>query len=275
MKLQAIVAAALVLTTKGKYETLGGSSVVGIIDPDNPVWKPSPIDESEIMIGYVNLKGKFVPGWIAKKTKFRDPIAGKKAKPETFIPDDDTKLHPWDAVRLQLKGQAYAKQDLAWFTKRRGLLERVVREFGSKWSSTSVPDLARKVGALTGAINAPQLEEKPVKKNRKQRQDEEQDAPKAKAKKASKENGAPARLFSRTVGNNIALICALAGTSTPKAAKQLANDEQLSKKALIGLRDGVNEITRELRQGNRTQQVCALALAHANMGVQRLSRSGK
>ena len=96
-----------------------------------------------------------------------------------------------------------------------------------------------------------------------------------KTKKQTKESKAPARLFSRTVGKTIVLLLKQSGSGKSGLAQRLANDEQLSKKECVQLRNGVNAVTAKLREGGDSKLAYALALAHINMGVQRLSRQAK
>lgn len=268
MLLKQLQSPALAISTAGKHSWLAPDSIVGVIDVDAEVYQQSPVADGEPMVGYINAKGKFVPGWIASTVKLKTT----REKPALVVPDADDKQHPWDELRQDLSesGTHFSEMtSLAWWSARKNLLARIVREFGGRSPSDSVQDLVQKIAQFTGAT-APLLEERTVK----DKSSKKEKAASTK-KSSSKEKGAPARMFSRTVGNHIAMVCALAGVSTPKVAKRLQNDEQPSKKELIALRDEINETNAKLRDGSKTQQVCALALAHVNMGVQRLSRSGK
>jgi hypothetical protein len=93
--------------------------------------------------------------------------------------------------------------------------------------------------------------------------------------KAAKEKSAPARMFSRTVGRAIVLLLQQSGSGKSGLAQRLSDDEQLSRKELVQLRNGVNAVTAKLREGGDSKVAFALALAHINMGVQRLSRQAK
>lgn len=282
MKLQSIAHSALVISSTGKCFTLGGGSTVGVIEKDAEVYAPSPVVGNEVMVGFVSPKGKFVPGWLSSRTKFQ---TANSKKPTTLEPDEDERTHPWDAIRRALikAGIGFAEMPLAFVAKHKALFEAAVREFGGRSPMDSPQDLARKLAGQVGA-SAPQLEEGTVKKNKKDKGKAKETAAEAPAKKAKEpkekkakreKDAPPARKFSRSVGNQIILACKVGGERAPKAAKFLAEDENLSRKQLIGLRDEVNEITRKLRGGSAQQQVAALALAHVNMGVQRLSRQAK
>jgi hypothetical protein len=88
---------------------------------------------------------------------------------------------------------------------------------------------------------------------------------------AAKEASRPARSFARTTGEDIIAVCEAGKVKAPSAASKLAQDKELTKKELIGLRDDVNAISGKLREDGK--KVLALALAHVNMSVQRLSRT--
>lgn len=97
-----------------------------------------------------------------------------------------------------------------------------------------------------------------------------------KAPKAEKEDKAPARLASRTIGLDVVRACKLGSVPAPKGATQLAKDIELSKAALERLKDEISETSAKLRaEGNDEKRVCALALGHILMGVQRMAREAK
>lgn len=102
-------------------------------------------------------------------------------------------------------------------------------------------------------------------------------ADKAKATpKAKDEDKAPARLASRTIGLDISRACKQAGAPIPKGAVQLSKDVELGKKALEALKADIIETSAKLRAtGEDGKRVCALALGHILMGVQRMAREAK
>lgn len=91
-----------------------------------------------------------------------------------------------------------------------------------------------------------------------------------------KEDKAPARLASRTIGADVVRACKLGGTTAPKGAVQLAKDAELSKAGLERLKSEIIETSAKLRaEGSDNARVCALALGHILMGVQRMAREAK
>lgn len=267
MKLASLKSLALVIDIKGDGMQLGAGSTIGIINTDSDVYRQSVLSPQDKMIGYVNTKGKFVPGWIGQHVKLGQPIS---KKPETIVPEGDERLHPWDELRQDLDGMTPDSRDLRWWSKRAIFVVRAVREFGA----TPVDDVAENVRKLCKQVHAepPQLEGKTMGTATAKSKS------KSAAKKGNKksENGAPKRMFSRTVGQDIIRIAKFAGVSVPSSASKLANDSTLSRKELLSLRDSVNETSAELRESDSDKgRIAALAFSHAVMGVQRLSREAK
>lgn len=87
---------------------------------------------------------------------------------------------------------------------------------------------------------------------------------------------APARSVTRTTGRDIVNACKIGGIPAPKGAITLMNDGDLNKKALELLKDQIAECGKTLRAtGDDGKRVCALALGHVLMTVQRLAREAK
>jgi hypothetical protein len=271
MKLASLKMAAIAINSKGDAMILDAGSTVGLIDKDNDIYREGTLSPQDKMIGFVNTKGKFVPGWLGQQVKL-GPALSKK--PETVVPEGDTKLHPWDQIRRDLDGLTCDSRDLRWWTKRAKLVASAVREFGASPTGDVAEDV-RKLCKLVN-VDAPHFSPKegstmaatPVKANKNGSKNGKTSSSKAKG-----EAGPRKRLFSRTVGRDIALACKFGGVAAPKGATQLANDADLSRKQLIELRDETNETSAELRDnGSDKARIAALALSHAVMGVQRLSR---
>jgi outer membrane murein-binding lipoprotein Lpp len=105
----------------------------------------------------------------------------------------------------------------------------------------------------------------------------EKATPKAAPAPAKAEKKAPpARKNSRTIGMDIMRACAYAGVSAPAGAVKLSKDVDLTHAALTQLKTDVIEIAAKLRAlDDDNKRVCALALGHILMGVQRLEREAK
>lgn len=255
------------------------------------VWNggPSPTGiPHELPVTYLDAAGIERHGWlepwalVAKFSSQHKPL--KKAEPY----DTHAGLSPLDLLRNAAHTDRITVfQSVARNRKQlKPLLRKVIRELGGNTDKSDDPDtIAVKALSMLHDREVTMKDVKGAKKTKRvveeveeQDEDEEQEeqaerparkSKKAKAAKAEKGEGGRSNSMRVSAGN--ALVPLLPKGPARKAAQRLQENEELSKKELIALRDGVNEAAAAAREAGDGKT--ASKLSAANRIVRRLARS--
>lgn len=253
-------------------QVLGVGSVVEMLATQ----MPSPITgrETELFVRWIDHAGRTVKGWLAKGTPMN--VGGHGL---TFVGRNDLKIGAWDNLRERIFNSGLtAKTYIALNSTEQTQLTQltaVIRELGGriKNSDDDSTIITRAIRLTTGEdITMEEVTQEresaaasPAKSSRKGSKRGKKGSSKKQAKGSVKVKRQP---MSVTVG--LSLIALGLTGSAKQLATRLSKGEELKKKQLEELRDGINEAASKARDEKKGK--VASQLSSANRLVRRLAR---
>jgi hypothetical protein len=261
-----LLKAALVVPVNPSWspEALGAGTIVELMDvkPDAPPRAMA----SDILIRWQDAAARQVLGWLWERTPLR--TSGGPLTRKSWEMGETLGVVDWAREVMTQPGQ----DPLTWLcregVKQLDLVKRVIRELGGRLEPREGKfNVIRRAIRLILNKEVSVEEVKEAGRTRKtSAKHRVKDKVNRRAESASQANGERGQ---RRWASQLPAL--MKGTSSAGLAKRLAAGEELSKKQLTTLREGINECSSELRE--KKQDKSAEVLSNANRLVRRLIRS--